>query len=106
MALSGGLAGYHPSINCMDGMVHCNVCLAELNFVDHASHPSKCKYSLESRQLSPAHISGGTKGKGLITVAPHFTSHIGIQVAWSAFKIKISVPGVKLGVSQVAWAVA
>jgi len=65
MALSGSLAGYHPSINCLDGMVHCNVGLAELNYVDHASHPSKYKYFLDSRQLSPTHISGGTGGKGL-----------------------------------------
>ena len=49
----------------MHGMVHCNVGLAELNYVDHASRPSKCPYSLDSRRLSPAHISGGTGGKGL-----------------------------------------
>jgi len=65
MALSGGLAGHHPSINCMDGMVRCDVGLAELNYVVPASPPSKCPYSLDSRRLSPAHISGVAGGKGL-----------------------------------------
>ena len=34
MALSGSLAGYHPSIKCKDGMVRCNVGLAKLDYVD------------------------------------------------------------------------
>ena len=106
MALSGGLAGHHPPINCMDGMVRCNVGIAKLNYIDNVSHPSKCPYSLDSRRLSPAHISDVTGGKVFITVAPRFASPIGIQVALSAFKIKICVSGVKLGVSQFSWAVA
>ena len=65
LALSGGLAGHHPSINCMDGMVRCNVGLAKLNYVDLVPPPSKCPYLLDSRRLGPAHISDVTGGKGL-----------------------------------------
>ena len=65
MAPDGGLAGHHPSIDCMDEMVRCNVGLANLNYVDLVSPPSKYPYFLESRRLGPAHISNVSGGEGL-----------------------------------------
>jgi len=65
MALSGGLAGQHPSIDCKDGMVRCNIGLANLNCVDLVSPPLKFPYFLESRRLGSAHISYVSGGEGL-----------------------------------------
>ena len=65
MALSGGLAGHHPSISCMDGMARYDVGLAKLNYVDLITHPSKHPYFLDSRQLGSAQIFEAIGGKGL-----------------------------------------
>jgi len=97
MALSGGLAGKHPSFTCKDGMVRCTIDFAKLNYADLVSPPIEYPYFSRVADWAPRTSPMFPEGRDCITVALRLTSPIWVQLATPAFRIKMCVSIEKLG---------